>query len=98
MYVGVQGIGTSTHELQFLVRHGVNNMDTNIDPDDVDQIVRQREEAAAEGVSLEMTHIPFPRSIEFAQERPIHPSPNRPPPGPMGEVPPCSSPHRGHVG
>jgi mannonate dehydratase len=59
MYVGCQGIGTSKMELQFLVRHGVNNMDTQLDPDDLDGILRQREEAAAEGVSLEMIHI-FP--------------------------------------
>ncbi len=57
MYVGCQGIGTSKKELQFLTRHGVNNMDTQIDPDDLDQIVKQREEAEAEGVSLEMIHI-----------------------------------------
>ena len=56
MYVGVQGIGTSKKELQFLTRHGVTHMDTSIDPNDLDQILKQREEAAAEGVSLEMIH------------------------------------------
>ena len=34
MYVGVQGIGTSKLELEFLRRHGVTHMDTTIDPDD----------------------------------------------------------------
>ena len=68
MYVGCQGIGTSKYELQFLTRHGVNNMDTNIDPDDVDEMKRQREAADEEGVSLEMIHIPFPESISFARD------------------------------
>ena len=36
MYVGCQGFGTSRHELQFMVRHGVTHMDTGIDPDDLD--------------------------------------------------------------
>ena len=66
MYVGVQGIGTSKKELEFLTRHGVTHMDTSIDPDDLDQIIKQREEAAAEGVELEMIHIPFPESIPLA--------------------------------
>ncbi len=68
MYVGVQGIGTSKTELEFLRRHGVTHMDTSIDPDDLDRIVRQREEAAAEGVELEMIHIPMPESIPFARD------------------------------
>ena len=68
MYAGVQGIGTSKTELEFLRRHGVTHMDTTIDPDDLDQIVRQREEAAAEGVELEMIHIPMPESIPFARD------------------------------
>ena len=51
MYAGVQGIGTSKTELEFLRRHGVTHMDTTIDPDDLDRIVRQREEAAAGGWS-----------------------------------------------
>ena len=63
MYVGVQGIGTSKMELEFLRRHGVTHMDTSIDPDDLDEIKRQRETAAAAGVELEMIHIPFPESI-----------------------------------
>ena len=68
MYVGVQGIGTSRHELHFLLRHGVTHMDTQIDPDNLDLIARQREEAAAEGVDLEMMHIPMPESITFAND------------------------------
>ena len=59
MYVGCQGMGTSKMELQFLTRHGVNNMDTTLDPDDLDDINRQMEAAEKEGVSLEMIHI-FP--------------------------------------
>ena len=63
MYVGVQGIGTSKAEMQFLTRHGVTHMDTGLDHSDVDEIVRQREAAAAEGVELEMIHIPIADSI-----------------------------------
>ncbi len=68
MYVGVQGIGTSQHELHFLLRHGVTHMDTQVDPDNLDRIAQQREEAAAEGVELEMMHIPMPKSITFADD------------------------------
>ena len=68
MYVGVQGIGTSQHELHFLLRHGVTHMDTQVDPDNLDRIAQQREEAAAEGVELEMMHIPMPESITFADD------------------------------
>ena len=68
MYVGCQGIGTSRHELQFLVRHGVTHMDTSIDPDDFDLLRKSREEAAAEGVELEMIHIPMPESITLADD------------------------------
>jgi len=68
MYVGCQGIGTSKMELQFLKRHGVSNMDTTLDPDDLDQMLRQCEEAEAEGVTLEMIHI-FPSdSIALAED------------------------------
>ena len=48
MYVGVQGIGTSQHELHFLLRHGVTHMDTQVDPDNLDRIAQQREEADRE--------------------------------------------------
>ena len=68
MYVGCQGFGTSRHELQFMVRHGVTHMDTTIDPDDLDQLRAGREAAAAEGVELEMIHIPMPESITMAQD------------------------------
>ncbi len=63
MYVGVQGIGTSKHELQFLTRHGVTHMDSNADPGDLADLNRRREEAAAEGVDLEMIHIAIADSI-----------------------------------
>ena len=67
MYVGVQGIGTSKIEMEFLRRHGVTHMDTSIDPDNLDRIAQQRDEAAAEGVELEMMHIPFAESITLAE-------------------------------
>ncbi len=63
MYVGVQGIGTSKHELQFLTRHGVTHMDSGPDAGDLDAIIRQRQEADDEGVELEMIHIGIADSI-----------------------------------
>ena len=66
MHVGVQGLGTKKMDLQFLVRHGVTHMDAAVDNTEVDTLVRHREEAAAEGVSLEMIHIGLPRSIPLA--------------------------------
>ncbi|MEE2658837.1 MAG: mannonate dehydratase [Candidatus Latescibacterota bacterium] len=68
MYVGVQGIRTTKPELQFLTRHGVTHMDTNLDTDNPGDIVRRRDEAAAEGVSLDMVHIPLADSIVRAQD------------------------------
>ena len=68
MYAGVQGIGTSRHELQFLVRHGVTHMDASVEDNEVDTLTRHREEAAAEGVELEMIHIGLPRSITLARD------------------------------
>ena len=68
MYAGCQAFGTSRHELQFMVRHGVTHMDTTIDPDDLDLLRRGREEAAAEGVELEMIHIPIAESITLAED------------------------------
>jgi mannonate dehydratase len=68
MYVGCQYIGTSKHELQFLTRHGVTHMDTRVDADKLDVILRYRDEAAAEGVTLEMLHIPIAESITLAQD------------------------------
>ena len=68
MYVGCQGFGTSRHELQFMTRHGVTHMDTTIDPDNFGQLMESREAAAAEGVELEMIHIPMPESITFARD------------------------------
>ena len=40
MYVGVQGIGTSKIELEFLRRHGVTHMDSNADAGNLDELVR----------------------------------------------------------
>ena len=68
MYVGVQAIGTSKLEMQFLTRHGVTHMDATPADNEVGTISRHREEAAVEGVELEMIHINLPRSITLAQE------------------------------
>lgn len=63
MYVGVQGIGTTKPELEFLARHGVTHMDTGLNTDNPSDIADRRAEAAAEGVELEMVHIPIANSI-----------------------------------
>ena len=68
MHVGVQGIGTSKPELQFLVRHGVTHMDASVENTEVETLLRHKEEAAAEGVSLDMIHIGLPQSITLAQD------------------------------
>ena len=36
MHVGVQGIGTSKTELEFLRRHGVTHMDATVEGNDTD--------------------------------------------------------------
>ncbi len=68
MHVGVQGIGTSKHELRFLTRHGVTHMNAGVQDYEVDTLTRHREEAAAEGISLEATHIGLDTSITLAQD------------------------------
>lgn len=68
MHVGVQGIGTSKQELQFLVRHGVTHMDAGVENTEVETLQRHKEKAAAEGVSFEMIHIGLPKSITLAQD------------------------------
>ncbi|MFT5085958.1 MAG: mannonate dehydratase [Candidatus Latescibacterota bacterium] len=68
MHVGVQGIGTSKMELQFLTRHGVTHMDATVADQELDTLKRHKEEAAAEGVSLEMIHYDPARSITLAQD------------------------------
>ena len=68
MHVGVQGVGTSKPELQFLVRHGVTHMDAPVKNTEVDTLLRHKEEAAAEGVGLDMIHIGIPQSITLAQD------------------------------
>jgi len=68
MHVGSQGIGTTRHELQFLVRHGVTHIDASVENTEVETLMRHKEEAAAEEVSLEMIHIGLPRSITLAQD------------------------------
>ena len=68
MHVGVQGIGTSKPELEFLVRHGVTHMDASVENTEVETLLQHKEAAASEGVSLEMIHIGLPRSITLAQD------------------------------
>ena len=68
MHVGVQGIGTSKMELQFLTRHGVTHMDAQVDGNDANTLARHRQEAADEGISLEMIHHDPARSITLAQD------------------------------
>ena len=68
MHVGVQAIGTSKLELQFLARHGVKHMDGRVEDTETETLLRHREAAAAEGVSLDMIHIGLPRSITLAQD------------------------------
>ena len=68
MHVGVQGIGTSKPELEFLVRHGVTHMDASVENTEAETLLRHKEEAASEGVSLEMIHIGLPQSITLAQD------------------------------
>ena len=46
MHVGVQGIGTSKQELEFLVRHGVTHMDASVGNTEVETLLRHKEEAA----------------------------------------------------
>ena len=67
MHVGVQGIGTSKPELEFLVRHGVTHMDASVENTEAETLLRHKEEAASEGISLEMIHIGLPQSITLAQ-------------------------------
>ena len=67
MHVGVQGIGTSRHELEFLLRHGVTHMDASVADTETETLQRHRDEAAKMGVSLEMIHIGLPASITLAQ-------------------------------
>jgi mannonate dehydratase len=55
-------------ELQFLVRHGVTHMDASVEDTEAETLLRHREEAAREGVSLEMIHISIPRSITLARD------------------------------
>ena len=68
MHVGVQYLSTTQHDLQFIRRHGVTHMDATPGDFELDTLQRQKDEAAAEGVSLEMVHIPIARSIPLAQD------------------------------
>ena len=68
MYAGTQYFGTSKHEMEFLVRHGVTHFDGRVDGLEAATLARHREEAAAHGVELEMIHIPPQDSIALAQD------------------------------
>jgi mannonate dehydratase len=68
MHVGVQAMGTSKVDLEFLTRHGVTHMNGGVADFEVETLVRHREEAAAAGVSFEATHVGFDRSIPLAQD------------------------------
>jgi mannonate dehydratase len=68
MHVGVQGIGTSKTELEFLRRHGVTHMDATVEGSDTDTLTRHKFEAQQEGISLEMIHYDPSRSITLAQK------------------------------
>ena len=68
MHVGVQGIGTSEKELQFLVRHGVTHMDASVEDNEVETLLRHKEKADQWNVSLEMIHIGLPSSITLARD------------------------------
>ena len=75
MYVGDQDVDLSRPALQFLVRHGVRNVDAiiggardaalTLGEADFREAI---ETAAVEGVKLEMTHINLPESITLAQD------------------------------
>ena len=68
MHVGVQYLRTTKHDLQFLRRHGVTHMDAIPDDFEMDTLQRHLYEAASEGISLEMIHIPIAKSITLAQD------------------------------
>ena len=68
MHVGVQGMGTSKVELEFLLRHGVTHMNAGVADHEVETLERHREQAAKYGVSVEATHISLPKSITLAQD------------------------------
>lgn len=68
MHVGEQGIQTIKPELQFVVRHGVRHIDAAAEDTEVDTLRRHVEEAAAEGVTVEMIHIGLPTSITLARD------------------------------
>jgi len=72
MHVGAQGIGTSKKELEFLLRYGVTHIDASVENTEVETLLRHKEEAAEEGVSLEMIHIGIPKSVTLAQDPQRH--------------------------
>jgi mannonate dehydratase len=68
LYPGTQYFGTSRHEMEFLTRHGVTHFDATVDGYDTDTLIRHKEEAAENGVELEMIHIPWQEEIGLAQD------------------------------
>jgi len=67
MHVGCQGIGTTIKELQFLKRHGVNHMDGPNGSFVLDKLLKHKENAAKEGVSLDMVHVEIGRNITLGK-------------------------------
>lgn len=68
MHVGEQGIATTQAELHFMRRYGVSHIDAAVDNTEADTLKRHMEQAAAEGVAMEMIHIAIPASITLAQD------------------------------
>ena len=52
MHVGVQGIGTSKPELQFLVRHGVAHMDASVENTEVETLLRHKKKLHPKALAL----------------------------------------------
>ena len=63
MHVGVQGIGISIKELQFLKRHGVNNMDGPAFGWNPDEMLKAKEICAKQGISLDTVHVGIGKNI-----------------------------------
>ena len=63
MHVGAQYMGTSFKELQFLKRHGVNNMDGPTCNWKLDEMLKAKEKCAKYGISLDMVHVNIGRNI-----------------------------------
>jgi mannonate dehydratase len=54
--------------MEFLTLHGVTHFDATVDGFEAETLARHREEAAGQGVELEMVHIPWQDSIGLAKD------------------------------